>query len=188
MSLPYAAYPARRVVGLLLVGRVTVERGQRLASRGGIRSAGPRNREDLSPPVAGVRDTARALGLVTVRKGRLTPTAAGTRCRLDPQALWQHIVGRLPLGPRTPNGRPPEWRSPWSAARDRRRSGAARSATCSSRSGGGAAETGTRRHPAHSPTLDTLDELAGAARTRWGHIEGVDVAVAATARAVIRRA
>jgi hypothetical protein len=41
--------------------------------------------------------------------------------------------------------------------------------------------------PAHSPTLDVLGELAGAARTRWGRIEGIDFGVAATARAVIQR-
>ncbi len=41
--------------------------------------------------------------------------------------------------------------------------------------------------PANSATLDVLDQLAGAARTRWSEIKGVDLAVAATARAVIRR-
>lgn len=41
--------------------------------------------------------------------------------------------------------------------------------------------------PAHSPTLDVLDQLAGAARVNWGEIQGVDLAVAATARAAIRR-
>ena len=73
---------------------------EQFAERSGITGwwIGKANREDLTPPVADVRDTARALGLVTVRKGRLTPTAAATRCRQDPQALWQHIVGRLPLG------------------------------------------------------------------------------------------
>ena len=40
--------------------------------------------------------------------------------------------------------------------------------------------------PAHSPTLDVLSELAGAARAGWGEIKGTDLAVAATARAVIR--
>ena len=73
---------------------------EQFAERSGITEwwIGKANREDLTTPVADVRDTARALGLVTVRKGRLTPTAAGIRCRQDPQALWQHIVGRLPLG------------------------------------------------------------------------------------------
>ena len=40
--------------------------------------------------------------------------------------------------------------------------------------------------PAHSPTLDVLNQLAGAARARWGEVKGIDLAVAATARAVIR--
>jgi len=40
--------------------------------------------------------------------------------------------------------------------------------------------------PAHSPTLDVLEELAGAARTGWT-VTGTDLAVAATARTVIRR-
>jgi hypothetical protein len=42
------------------------------------------------------------------------------------------------------------------------------------------------RPPAHSPTLDVLDELAGAARTGW-RVTGTDLAGATTARAVIRQ-
>jgi hypothetical protein len=145
---------------------------------------GKANREDLTPPVAGVRDTIRALGLVTVRKGRLTPTAAGTRCRPDPQALWQHIVGRLPVGTKQTDrhsgwmalavagsGMPAqEWRSEvsdllfalgWRSAADR-----------------------LSPPPAYSPTLDVLDQLAGAERT--GRVTGIDFAVAASARAAIR--
>jgi hypothetical protein len=41
--------------------------------------------------------------------------------------------------------------------------------------------------PAHSPTLDVLEQLAGAARTGWGRMADIDVGVAATARAVIRQ-
>lgn len=59
---------------------------------------GNANREDQTYPVAEIRSTARALGLVSVRKGRLAPTAAAKRCGPDPQALWRHTVGRLPLG------------------------------------------------------------------------------------------
>jgi hypothetical protein len=139
---------------------------------------GKANREDLTPPVAGVRDTARALGLVAVRRGRLTPTVAGTRCRRDPQALWGHIVGRLPLGTKdfdrqagwlalavAGSGIPAEeWRDEiadllfavgWRTDRDP-----------------------YSRPPAHSPTLDVLDELAGAARTGW-QVTGIDLVVAA---------
>ena len=40
--------------------------------------------------------------------------------------------------------------------------------------------------PARSPTLDVLNQLAGAARTGW-QVTGIDLAVAASARAAIRR-
>jgi hypothetical protein len=160
---------------------------EQLAERTGIARwwIGKANREDLTPPVAAVRDTARALGLVSVRKGRLAPTAAGTRSRHDPPALWQHIVGRLPLGNKESDrqagwmalavvgsGVPAqEWRSEisdllfalgWRSGADR-----------------------YSRPPAQSPTLDVLDQLAGAARTGWRRTDGGDFAVAATARAAI---
>lgn len=45
-----------------------------------------------------MRGVARALGPVSVRRGRLSPTATASRSRQDPLALWRHIVGRLPLG------------------------------------------------------------------------------------------
>jgi hypothetical protein len=161
---------------------------ERFAERSGITGwwIGKANREDLTPPVASGRSAARALGLVTVRKGRLTPTAVGTRCRQDPMVLWRHIVGRLPLGTKefdrhagwlalavAGSGAPAEelrgevsdllqllgWRTdrdPYAAP------------------------------PANSPTLDVLDELVGAARI-GRRVTGTDLAVAATARAVIRR-
>jgi hypothetical protein len=148
---------------------------------------GKANREDLTPPVAGVRDAVRSLGLVTIRKGRLTPTAAGTRCRQNPQALWQHIVGRLPLGTKEADrqagwmalavvgsGVPAQqWRSEisdllfalgWRSGADR-----------------------YSRPPAHSPTLDVLHQLAGAARTGWSVTTGTNFEVAASARAAIRQ-
>ncbi len=40
--------------------------------------------------------------------------------------------------------------------------------------------------PSNSPTLDVLEQLAGASRVRWREITGVDLAVATTARAAIR--
>jgi hypothetical protein len=161
---------------------------EQFAERSGITRwwIGKANREDLTPPVATVRDTARMLGLVAVRKGRLTPTAAGARCRQDPRALWQHIVGRLPVSARkidrhsgwmalavAGSGVPAqEWRSEISELLFALgwRSGADRYSPPS----------------AHSPTLDVLDQLAGTARTGWS-VTGTDFAVAATARAVIRR-
>jgi hypothetical protein len=147
---------------------------------------GKANREDLTPPVAGVRDTARGLGLVTLRRGRLTPTAAGTRCRHDPQALWEHIVGRLPLGTKdfdrhagwlalavAGSGIPAEeWRDEvgdllfalgWRTDRDSH-----------------------SRPPAHSPPPGVLAELGRGARP-GGRVTGTDLAVATTARAVIRQ-
>jgi hypothetical protein len=148
---------------------------------------GKANREDGTPPVARVRDTARALGLVSVRKGRLSPTAAATRCGQDPQALWRHIVGRLPLGTKDADRQAgwlalavagscspmQEWRTEisellfalgWRGGDDR-----------------------YSAPPAHSPTLVVLHQLAGAARTGWNPVTGVDLAVATTARAAIRR-
>jgi hypothetical protein len=163
---------------------------EQLAERTGITEwwIGKANREDLTYPVAEIRTTARALGLVSVRKGRLSPTAAAIRCGHDPKALWRHIVGRLPLGTKDAerqagwmalavagSGVPAqEWRSEisdllfalgWRSGHDR-----------------------LSPPPAGSATLDVLHQIAGAARVRWGEIEGVDLAVAATARAAIRRA
>lgn len=161
---------------------------EQIAERTGIAAwwIGKANREDITYPVADIRTTARALGLVSVRKARLAPTAAAKRCEQDPQALWRHIVGRLPLGTKDAerqagwmalgvvgSGVPAqEWRDEisdllfalgWRSGHDR-----------------------FSPPPANSATLDVLNQLAGAARARWGEIEGVDVAVAATARAAIR--
>lgn len=161
---------------------------EQIAERTGISDwwIGKANREDLTYPVAEIRSTARALGLVSVRKGRLAPTAAAARCGQNPHALRRHIVGRLPLGTKDAerqagwmaltvigSGTPPEeWRSEisellydlgWRNGHDR-----------------------SSPPPANSPTLTVLNQLAGAARARCGEIEGVDIAVAATARAAIR--
>lgn len=161
---------------------------ERVAERSGISDwwIGKANREDLTYPVADVRTTTRALGLVSVRKGRLSPTAAAIRCGHDPNALWRHIVGRLPLGTKDADrqagwmalavagsGVPAqEWRSEisdllfalgWRSGRDR-----------------------FSPPPANSATLDVLEQLAGASRVRWREIKGADLTVAATARAVIR--
>lgn len=159
-----------------------------IADRTGIGSwwIGKANREDQTYPVAEIRSTARALGLVSVRNGRLAPTAAAKRCGDDPQALWRHIVGRLPLGTKDAerdaglmalavvgSGTPPEeWRSEisellytlgWRSGYDR-----------------------SSPPPANSDTLTVLSLLAGAARARWGEIQVVDFAAAATALAAIR--
>jgi hypothetical protein len=161
---------------------------EHIAERTGIAGwwIGKANREDHTFPVADIRTTARALGLVSVRKGRLSPTAAALRCGHDPQALLRHIVGRLPLGTQDSerqagwmalavagSGVPAqEWRSEisdllfalgWRSGHDRE-----------------------SPPPANSATLDVLERLAGASRARWREITGIDLAVAATARAAIR--
>lgn len=160
---------------------------EEIAERTGISEwwIGEANREDLTYPVADIRTTARALGLVSVRKSRLSPTAAALRCQ-DPQALWRHIVDRLPLGTKdaerqagwmalavTGSGVPAdEWRSEisdllyalgWRSSHDR-----------------------FAPPPAHSATLDVLEQLAGIAHIRRRAMTAVDIAVAATARAAIR--
>jgi len=160
---------------------------EQFAERSGITGwwIGKANREDLTPPVAGVREAARALGLVTVRKGRLSPTAVGSRCREDPQALWQHIVGRLPLGTKEFD-RHAGWMALAVAgsgvpAEDWRDETGDLLLALGWRSGG------DRYSPpsAQSLTLAVLGELAGTARTGWS-VKGTDLAVATTARAVIR--
>lgn len=147
---------------------------------------GKANREDLTPPVRDVRDAARALGLVSVRKGRLSPTAAGSRLRDDPLGLLQHIVGRLPAGTSeferqagwlalavAGSGAPAEgWRDAishilqglgWHTGRDMYSPPSSR-----------------------SETLTILEHLAGAGRTGW-RVVGTDLGVAAAARATIAR-
>lgn len=161
---------------------------EQVAERSGIADwwIGKANREDQTYPVAQIRDAVRALGLVSVRKGRLSPTAVARRAHQDPRALWRHIVGRLPLGTKDAerqagwmalavagSGVPAdEWRSEvsdllyalgWRSGHDR-----------------------FSPPPANSATLDVLEQLAGASRVRWREIKGVDLAVAATARAVFR--
>ncbi len=162
---------------------------EQFAERSGITDwwIGKANREDVTPPVAKVRDTARALGLVSVRKSRLSPTAAAIRFRQDPEGLWRHVVGRLPLG-----SKDAERHAGWMAL------AVVGSGVPAQEWRGEISDllhalgwrSGRERHsppPAHSLTLDVLAHLAGAARARWGVIQGIDFAVAATARAVIRR-
>jgi len=176
-------------VALTAAGYLPPRLVEQIAERTGIAEwwIGKANREDLTYPVADIRTTARALGLVSVRKGRLTPTAAALRCGQDPLALWRHIVGRLPVGTKDAerqagwmalaaagSGVPAqEWRSEisdllfalgWRSGHDR-----------------------FSPPPANSATLSVLEQLAGASRARWREITGVDLAVATTARAAIRR-
>ncbi len=160
-----------------------------IAARTGISAwwIGKANREDQTFPVGDIRSTARALGLVSVRKGHLAPTAAALRCTNDPQALLGHILGRLPIGTKdferdagwmvlavAGSGTPAEqWRDEtadllhalgWSNGRDR-----------------------FTPPPPNSPTLQVLEHLAGRSSSRWGEVKGTDLGVAAAARGRIRR-
>ena len=173
-------------VALTSAGYLPPKVVEQFAERAGITRwwIGKANREDLTPPVAAVRATARALGLVTVRKGRLAPTATGARVRQNPRALLDHIVRRLPLGSTNVDrdagwmalavagsGLPVEqWREQisdlllalgWRADRD-----------------------GHLPPPAESPTLVVLEELAGSARTGW-RVTGTDLTVTVIARLAI---
>jgi hypothetical protein len=164
---------------------------EQFAERSGITGwwIGKANREDQTPPVAGVRDAAKALGLVAVRHGRLSPTVVGRRVRGDADALWRHIVGRLPLGTKEFD-RQAGWMAlavAGSGAPAEEWAGEVSELLSALGWQSGHASDAYFLPPAHSPTLVVLHELAGAARARRGRIEGIDLGVAATARAVIQR-
>lgn len=58
---------------------------------------GKGNREDLTPPVADLREAVRTMGLIRKVKGRLVPTAVGRKLADDPERLLTHVARRLPL-------------------------------------------------------------------------------------------
>ena len=58
---------------------------------------GKGNREDLTPPVAELREAVRSLGLIRKVKGRLVPTALGRKLTDDPERLLAQVAQRLPL-------------------------------------------------------------------------------------------
>ncbi|WP_308115014.1 plasmid pRiA4b ORF-3 family protein [Rhodococcus opacus] len=159
---------------------------EQLAERTGVAGwwIGKANREDLTWPVAQLRDSARALGLVSVRKGRLAPTALARRCRDQPSALLRHIISRLPVG-RTDFDRQADWLAlavvgsgipaeEWASEIRNLLVGLGWRVKGSPILGTAAVV---------SPTLDVLDLLSG--KTHRGRLTGLDPAVAATARAVI---
>ncbi|TQC39227.1 plasmid pRiA4b ORF-3 family protein [Rhodococcus sp. WS4] len=159
---------------------------EQLAERTGVTGwwIGKANREDLTWPVAQLRDSARALGLVSVRKGRLAPTALARRCRDQPSALWRHIISRLPVG-RTEFDRQAGWvalavvgsGSPAEEWKNEIRNlllGLGWRVEGSPVLGLAAVV---------SPTLDVLELLSG--KTHRGRLTDLDPTVAATARAVI---
>lgn len=59
---------------------------------------GKANREDLTPPVANLREQAQEMGLLRKSKGTLTPTAKARVAVGDPRALVGAVLARLPLG------------------------------------------------------------------------------------------
>jgi hypothetical protein len=59
---------------------------------------GKANREDLTPPVAELRETAQALGLLRRSKSMLIPTARARVAGGEPLALVSEALARLPLG------------------------------------------------------------------------------------------
>ena len=59
---------------------------------------GKANREDLTPPVAELREGAQALGLLRKSKGVLMPTARAKAAVHEPRALVEVVLAKLPLG------------------------------------------------------------------------------------------
>lgn len=59
---------------------------------------GKANREELTPPVAALREAAQGVGLLRKAKGTLTPTARARAAAADPRELVATVLGRLPLG------------------------------------------------------------------------------------------
>ena len=69
---------------------------------------GKGNREEHTPAVADLHQTARSMGLVRKAKGRLLPTTVGLRLHQDPSALARHLAARLTVGKRS-HEREAEW-------------------------------------------------------------------------------
>jgi mRNA-degrading endonuclease RelE of RelBE toxin-antitoxin system len=103
---PYRWFLTRIANGIRLTSAgwlppaVVVETMQHLGRDAGWIGKG--NREDLTRPVAELRETARRLGLVRVHRGELRCTDAGRRLRADPAGLWAHVAGRLPVAAHDP--------------------------------------------------------------------------------------
>ncbi len=146
---------------------------------------GKANREDLTWPVWEIRATARALGLVSVRKGRIAPTRAVADRRADPQAILRHIAGRLPLGT-TPAERHAGWIALAVVASETPAElWDSRISELMFDLGWRDREDPYRAPSPESPTLDALRLLAGSmGADRRPKV--VDTAVAAVARRVIR--
>ncbi|MFT4298536.1 MAG: plasmid pRiA4b ORF-3 family protein, partial [Aeromicrobium sp.] len=160
---------------------------EQIAHRTGITEwwIGKANREDLTWPVRELRAAARALGLVSVRKGRIAPTQVIAKRRDDPQAILRHITGRLPLGT-TPAERHAGWMALTVVANEEPAELWEASISELMYDLGWRDREDPYRLPSpESLTLDALRVLAGAMRTN-GQPTGVTPAVAAIARAAIR--
>lgn len=160
---------------------------EQIAHRTGITGwwMGKANREDLAWPVRELRTAARSLGLISVRKGRITPTLAARRCADDSTALLHHIIGRLPLG-KAPVERDAGWVTLAVAGSETpAEAWEASISTLLFDLGWRDGRDGYGLPPADNPTLDVLGLLAGASRKGW-RLHGVDPAVAAAARAATR--
>lgn len=70
---------------------------------------GKGNREDLTPPVAAVREQAQRCGLLRKAKGRVAPTRRARALGEDPVGLWWHIVGWIPTQTRDEIDRHAGW-------------------------------------------------------------------------------
>ena len=55
------------------------------------------NREDLTYPVLGLRESAQRIGLLRKHRGCLLATARGRALRTDPVGLWWHLAERTPI-------------------------------------------------------------------------------------------
>jgi hypothetical protein len=158
---------------------------ERIAHRTGIADwwIGKANREDQTPPVAHLRATAKALGLVSVRKGRIAPTKTARALAHDPQRMLHHIVDRMPLG-RTDADRHAGWVSlaviggevPAHARRER-------ISELMFDLGWRDGRDRIGLPPAENPTLDVLRVLTGEPYSRKS---GRGPAAGAVARAVLR--
>jgi hypothetical protein len=166
---------------------VVIELGERTgAARWWI---GKMNREDQTFPIRRLRGAARALGLVSVRRGVLAPSAAAKRHRGDPRARWRHIVGRLPLG-RTDFDRQAGWitlavvaagteHDLWDDVIRHILTDIGWRTTVDGRA--------SMLH-VRNPTLDVLEILSGEAPGRRPGRDGLTAAVAAARAAIFRRA
>jgi len=134
--------------------------------------------------VASLRASARSLGLVSVRKGRLAPTRAAKGLADDPERLLRHIIGRLPLG-KTDADRHAGWVS--LAVTGSEASGRSLREQISEGMyglGWRDGRDGIGLPPAQNPTLEVL-RLPGGELQRARRRSG-ETSVAAVARAVMR--